>query len=78
MGNKRTVRLAWALCGLTTCLAVVLFAAGLLNQNGSKNALQLAYDALVFLALPVVFVILAALALGECGRHRLGCAVRAY
>ncbi len=31
--RKRIARLAWALCGLTTCLAVVLFGTTLLSQD---------------------------------------------
>ncbi len=72
MGTKRTVWLAWALCGLTTFLAVVLFGVDLLRVPGSRNVLQLANDALFSLALPVVCAIVAALIVSSQPRNTIG------
>ncbi len=72
MGSKRTVRLAWALCGLTTCLAVVLFGADLQSQAGSKNVFQLATHALFSLAMPVVSATVAALIVSRQPRNTIG------
>jgi hypothetical protein len=72
MGNKQTVRLAWALCGLIICLALVSFGADLLSQAGSKNVFQLASDGLLSLALPVVFAIVAALIASRQPRNTIG------
>ena len=71
MGSKRTVRLAWTLCGLMTCLAIVLFGADL-RQAGSNNVFQLARDALFSLAIPVVFAIVAALIVSRQPRNTIG------
>src|ERR671933_263093 len=46
MGNRRTVWLAWALCALTICMAVVLFGAELLGQTGVTDKFQFVTDAL--------------------------------
>ncbi len=72
MGNKRTVRLAWALCGLMTCLAVVLFGADVQSQNGPSNVFQLARDALFSLAIPVAFAVVAALIVSCQPRNTIG------
>jgi len=72
MGSKRTVRLAWALCGLTTCLAVVLFGADWLREGGARGVLQLANDALYSLAMPVVSATVAALIVSRQPRNTIG------
>ena len=72
MGNKRTARLAWALYGLLTCLTVVVSAADLLRQAGSKNVFQIAGDALLSLALPVALAIVAALIVSRHPRNTIG------
>jgi hypothetical protein len=72
MGDKRMVRLAWALCGLTACLGVGLSGASLLSQAGSKNAFLLASDAFYLLAMPVVFAIVGALIIDIAALHLQG------
>ena len=65
--------LAWSLYGLIICLAIVWPAgAALLNQDGSKNVLQFVGKALVSLATPVVFAIVAALILSRQPRNTIG------
>ena len=72
MDSKRTARLAWVLCGLTTFLAVVLFAATLLSQGGSGNKLQVVGEAVFSLVIPMVFVTVAALIVSRQPRNTVG------
>jgi hypothetical protein len=72
MGNKVTIRLAWALWGLMSFLAVVLAATSLWSQAGSKNAFQLALDMWYRLAIPVVFATVAALIVSHQPRNPIG------
>jgi hypothetical protein len=72
MGNKRTAWLAWALCGLTTCLAIVLFGADLLSPNHSSNVFKLASDAFFVLVMPAVFGIVGALIVSRQPRNTIG------
>ncbi len=72
MGRKRKAWLAWALCGLVTCLSIVLFGVDLLRQAGSKNLLQIASDGLFSLVLPVVTAIVAALIVSRQPRNTIG------
>ena len=72
MGNKRTARLAWVLCGFMICLAVVLFGADVQSQAGSINVFQLVRDALFSLAIPVVFAVVAALIVSRQPRNTIG------
>ncbi len=73
MGSKRTARLAWALCGLTTCLAVVLFGMRLLlTQDGSETAFQTVGEAIFSLVIPIVFVTVAALIVSRQPRNTVG------
>ena len=75
-GDGRSRRAAswllWALYGLVTCLAIIWSGIGLLSQDGSKNVLQLASDALISLATPVVFAIVAALIVSRQPRNTIG------
>jgi len=64
--------LAWALFGLSMCLSIAWSGIELLNQAGSINALQLASDALISLATPVVFAVVAALILSSQPRNTIG------
>jgi hypothetical protein len=64
--------LAWSLYGLLTCLSIVWSGIELLNQAGSIDALQLASDALISLATPLVFAIVAALILSSQPRNTIG------
>ena len=67
-----TAWLAWALCGLTTCLAMVVFGAALQRQAGSHTVLQIASDALLLLAVPVGFALVAALIVSRQPRNTIG------
>jgi MFS family permease len=64
--------LAWSLFGLLTCLSIAWSGIELLNQTGSIDALQLASDALISLATPVVFAVVAALILSNQPRNTIG------
>src|SRR5919202_6621442 len=72
MGNRRTVWLAWALCALTICMAVVLFGAELLGQTGVTNRFQIVTDALFSLVMPVVCALMAALIVSRQPRNTIG------
>ena len=72
MGTKRMIRLAWVLCGLMICLVVVLGAADLLNEIGSKSPLRIASDGLLLIALPLVLLIVAALIVSRQPRNTIG------
>jgi hypothetical protein len=64
--------LAWSLYGLVICLSLVWSGAGLLNQDGSRNALYLVGEVLISLAAPVVFAIVAALIVSRQPRNTIG------
>ena len=64
--------LGWSLNGLVICLSMIWYAAGLLSQAGSINALHLASEALISLAAPLVFAIVAALILSRQPRNTIG------
>jgi hypothetical protein len=72
MDSKRAARLAWTLCGLTTCLAIVLFGVGLLGDDGAKDVFQTVGDALFALVIPIVFVTVAALIVSRQPRNIVG------
>src|SRR5919199_6873274 len=72
MGNRRTVWLAWALCALTICVAVVLYAAEMLGQTGVTNRFQFVADALFSLAMPVVCALMAALIVSRQPHNTIG------
>jgi hypothetical protein len=63
--------LAWTLCGLMMCLAVVMFGIDLRSQVGSKPGVQIASAALLSLAM-VVFAIVAALIVARYPRNTIG------
>ena len=63
--------LAWSLFGLLTCLSVAWSGIELLNQDGSVDALQIVSDALISLATPVVFAVVAALILSRQPRNTI-------
>jgi hypothetical protein len=60
------------LYGLVICLSIIWSGVGLLSQDGSRNALYLAGEALISLAAPVVFAIMAALIVSRQPRNTLG------
>ena len=64
--------MAWSLYGLTICLSTIWSGVDLLSQDGSRNALYLASEALISLAAPVVFAIVAALIVSRQPRNTLG------
>jgi hypothetical protein len=71
--SRRTAAwLAWLLYGFITCLSITWSGAGWLGQDGSRPALQLAGEALISLAAPVVFAIVAALILSRQPRNTIG------
>jgi hypothetical protein len=64
--------LAWSLYGLVICLSIIWTGAGLLRQSVSRGALYLAGEALISLAAPVVFAIVAALIVSRQPRNTFG------
>jgi MFS family permease len=71
--SRRTAaRLAWALYGLVLGLSIIWAGADLLSQYGSRNALYLVGEALISLAAPVVFAIVAALIVSRQPRNTMG------
>src|SRR5215213_5689920 len=73
MSRRTAVWLVWSLYGLITCLSTIWSGVGLLSQDGSRNALYLVGEALISLAAPVVFAIVAALIVSRQPRNILGC-----
>ncbi len=75
IGGKRrrtAAWLVWSLYGLVICLSFVWSGADLLSQDRSRNALYLAGEALISLAAPVVFAIVAALIVSRQPRNTIG------
>jgi hypothetical protein len=72
MSRRTAAWVAWSLYGLMICLAIILYGVGLLSQDGSRNALYLAGEALISLAAPVVFAIVAALIVSRQPRNTIG------
>jgi hypothetical protein len=72
MSRRTAVWLAWSLYGLVICLSTIWSGVGLLSQNGSRDALYLAGEALISGAAPVVFAIVAALIVSSQPRNTLG------
>ena len=71
--SRRTVTwLAWALCAMVTCLAVVLFGVGLLGADGPTDVFQRMGDAIFSLFIPIVFVTVAALIVSRQPRNIVG------
>src|SRR5215210_1587751 len=73
--SRRTAaaRLAWSLYGIMICLAIVWPAgANLLSHNRSRNVVQFVGEALVSLATPLVFAVVAALILSRQPRNTIG------
>ncbi len=74
LGGKRRAAawLAWSLYGLVICLSLVWSGTGLLNQEGSRNALYLVGEVLISLVAPVIFAIVAALIVSRQPRNTIG------
>jgi hypothetical protein len=72
MSRRVAAWLAWSLYGLVIWLSIVWSGVDLLGQNGSRDALYLAGEALISGAAPVVFAIVAALIVSRQPRNTLG------
>jgi hypothetical protein len=72
MSRRTAVWSAWSLYGLVICLSIIWSGVGLLGQGGSRNALNLASEALISGVAPVVFAIVAALIVSRQPRNTLG------
>ena len=72
MSRRTAAWLAWSLYGLVICLSITWSGVSLLRQGGSRNAVHLASEALISLAAPVVFAIVAALIVSRQPRNTIG------
>jgi len=72
MSRRTAAWLAWSLYGLVICLSITWSGVSLLRQGGSRNAVYLASEALISLAAPVVFAIVAALIVSRQPRNTIG------
>jgi len=72
MSRRAAAWLIWSLYGLVTGLAIVWSGADLLSQDTSRGALYLASEALISLATPLVFAIVAALIVSRQRRNTIG------
>jgi hypothetical protein len=70
--RRNAASLVWALYGLVICISIIWSGVGLLRQGGSRNALYLVGEALISLAAPVVFAIVAALIVSRQPRNTIG------
>jgi len=72
MSRRVAAWLAWSLYGLVICLSIVWSGVGLVGQDGSRDALYLAGEALISGVAPVVFAIVAALIVSRQPRNTIG------
>jgi hypothetical protein len=72
MSRRTAAWSVWSLYGLVICLSIIWSGVGLLRQGGSRNALYLVGEALISLAAPVVFAIVAALIVSRQPRNIIG------
>jgi len=72
MSHRAAVWVIWSLYGLVTGLVIVWSGADLLSRDTSRGALYLASEALISLATPLVFAIVAALILSRQRRNTIG------
>jgi hypothetical protein len=72
MSPRAIAWLAWSLYGLVICLSIIWSGVGLFSQDGSRNALYLVGEALILLAAPLVFAIVAALIVSRQPRNTIG------
>jgi TRAP-type uncharacterized transport system fused permease subunit len=72
MSRRAAAWLIWSLYGLVTGLAIVWSGADLLSQDTSRGALYLASEALISLATPLVFAIVAALIVSRQPKNTIG------
>ncbi len=72
MSRRTAAWLAWSVYGLVICLSIIWSEVGLVSQDGSRNTLYLASEALISLVAPVVFAIVAALIVSRQPRNTIG------
>ncbi len=72
MSRRTAAWLAWSVYGLVICLSIIWSGVGLVSQDGSRNTLYLASEALISLVAPVVFAIVAALIVSRQPRNTIG------
>jgi hypothetical protein len=72
MSRRTAAWSVWSLYGLVICLSIIWSGVGLLRQGGSRNALYLVGEALISLAAPAVFAIVAALIVSRQPRNTIG------
>ena len=72
MSRRAAAWLIWSLYGLVTGLLILWSGADLLSQDTSRDALYLAGEALISLATPLVFAIVAALIVSRQRRNTIG------
>ena len=72
MSRRAAAWLIWSLYGLVTGLVILWSGADLLSQDTSTGALYLASEALISLATPLVFAIVAALIVSRQRRNTIG------
>jgi hypothetical protein len=72
MSRRAAAWLIWSLYGLVTGLVILWSGADLLSQDTSRGALYLASEALISLATPLVFAIVAALIVSRQRRNTIG------
>jgi hypothetical protein len=72
VSRRAAAWLVWSLYGLIICLSTIWSWVLLIGHDGSRNALYLASEALISLAAPVVFAIVAALIVSHQPRNTVG------
>jgi hypothetical protein len=71
-GRRTAVWLAWSLYGVLISLAIVISEVDLLSGGGSAGMLYLAGEALISLAAPAIFAVVAALIVSRQPRNTIG------
>jgi hypothetical protein len=71
-GRRTTVWLAWSLYGVLISLAIIISEVDLLSGGGSADMLYLAGEALISLAAPAIFAVVAALIVSRQPRNTIG------
>src|SRR5215216_1888953 len=71
-GRRTAVWLAWSLYGVLISLAIIISEVDLLSRGGSADMLYLAGEALISLAAPAIFAVVAALIVSRQPRNTIG------
>src|SRR5215211_632278 len=71
-GRRTAVWLAWSLYGVLISLALIISEVDLLSRGGSADMLYLAGEALISLAAPAIFAVVAALIVSRQPRNTIG------